>query len=103
MNDTNAVQTARRAVAVPPPDNRPLDELDVWLLCAIDAGYSFASGCAPLPIADAGLEARIHEALARWKERNGYVDDVPWKLPAWLSALCERPGVDAWDNDTEGV
>jgi hypothetical protein len=40
-------------------DNRPLDELDVWLFLAIDAGYSFATNCAPLPIGDPGLETRI--------------------------------------------
>jgi hypothetical protein len=84
-------------------DNRPLDELDVWLFLAIDAGYSFATNCAPLPIGDPGLETRIAEALERWKERNGYVDDLPWKRPAWLSALFERPGGEAWNNDIEGA
>jgi len=84
-------------------DNKPLDELDVWLFLAIDAGYAFASGCAPLPVNDPGLEARIGEALARWKERMGYADDLgprghP-KRPAWLAALCEQPGGEAWDSD----
>lgn len=78
-----------------------LDELDFWLLAAIDAGYSFAVGQAPLPLNDAGIEQAVARALAAWKARMGYVDDIPWHRPAWLQALAEPAGVEpGWEDRT---
>lgn len=75
------------------------DELDFWLLAAIDAGCAFASHTAPMPLADAGLERRIARALDYWKARMGY-DDGPWHVPHWLvQCIDAAPRLDPWDDE----
>jgi hypothetical protein len=73
------------------PTNARLDELDAWLIAAVDAGYSLAAGLAPLPLADAGLERRIARAVALWRERRG-VKEVEVVRPAWLEELIGPEG-----------
>lgn len=49
--------------------NDQMDMLDWLLLLAIDRGYSLATGQAPLPVADAGIERMLGAAESAWRER----------------------------------